>query len=233
MPDIDISELLGGRPATPRSRSDAGRPRIDGVTLGIVSDVDDPEFIGRIKVSLPWLSGIVDSAWARVAVPWAGQRRGSYFVPRVDDEVLVAFRHGDPQFPYVIGFLWNELNFPPEPTPRLDQSEIRSRNGHTITLDDFPATSKLQLTSALGHQVTVDDVQNKITLQDATSTLSVTVDAMQRQISITALAGNVSVSANAGKISLQAAAVDITASANVSIQAGGTVSVKGALVTIN
>jgi len=61
----------------------------------------------------------------------------------------------------------------------------------------------------------------------------VKIDATQRQITIQASAGNVSVAANAGKISLQAAAVDIRASANVSIQAGGTLSLRGGLVTIN
>ena len=64
--------------------------------------------------AFPWLDGSTESHWARVATPMAGKKRGLYFLPEVDDEVLVAFEHGSIDFPCVIGSLWNGKDTPPE-----------------------------------------------------------------------------------------------------------------------
>ena len=96
MAEIDLFGLLRGRSRRSHRRARRDRAaRVFGVTLGVVTSVDDDKGLGRVQVKLPWLSNQVESAWASVATPWAGQRRGSYFLPEVDDEVLVAFRHGD------------------------------------------------------------------------------------------------------------------------------------------
>ena len=68
--------------------------RITGVVLGIVTNNNDPDKLGRVKVRFPWLSGSTESHWARVATPMAGNGRGLYFLPEVDDEVLVLFERG-------------------------------------------------------------------------------------------------------------------------------------------
>jgi uncharacterized protein involved in type VI secretion and phage assembly len=81
--------------------------RITGVVIGIVTNNQDPDRLGRVKVRFPWLSGGTESHWARVATPMAGNGRGLYFLPEVDDEVLVLFERGDVRFPFVIGALWN------------------------------------------------------------------------------------------------------------------------------
>ena len=54
------------------------------------------------------------SAWAPVAAPLAGKKRGAFFMPELGDEVLVAFEHGDFDHPFIIGFLWNGVDTPPE-----------------------------------------------------------------------------------------------------------------------
>ena len=79
--------------------------RITGVVIGIVTNNNDPDRLGRVKVRFPWLSGSTESHWARVATPMAGNGRGLYFLPEVDDEVLVLFERGDVRFPFVIGAL--------------------------------------------------------------------------------------------------------------------------------
>jgi uncharacterized protein involved in type VI secretion and phage assembly len=81
--------------------------RITGVVIGIVTNNKDPDGLGRVKLRFPWLSGSTESDWARVATPMAGNGRGLYFLPEVDDEVLVLFERGDVRFPFVIGALWN------------------------------------------------------------------------------------------------------------------------------
>ena len=81
-----------------------------GVYPALVVDIADPDGQGRVKVTLPWspdAGGSRYEAWARLATLMAGNNRGSWFIPDVDDEVLVAFEGGDPRRPYVVGGLWN------------------------------------------------------------------------------------------------------------------------------
>jgi hypothetical protein len=103
-----------------------GQNKVDGVVVGIVKDIKDPQNLGRVKVDFPWLAEDADavsisseedrahSFWARIATFMAGKGRGAYFVPEVDDEVLVAFEHGDIDRPFVLGGLWNVDDAPPE-----------------------------------------------------------------------------------------------------------------------
>ena len=72
-----------------------GADRFHGVVVGVVTNNQDPDGMHRVKVRFPWLSGEDESHWARVAAAMAGNDRGAYFLPEVDDEVLVAFEHGD------------------------------------------------------------------------------------------------------------------------------------------
>ena len=86
------------------------RPRWYGVYLGLVTDLNDPDGQGRVKVSCrgrPDPGGGAYEAWARLATLMGGDNRGTWFVPDIDDEVLVAFEGGDPRRPYVLGGLWN------------------------------------------------------------------------------------------------------------------------------
>lgn len=109
-----------------------------GIVIGTVTKVDDEEGLGRIQVSYPWLSG-PEERWVPVAAPMAGGDRGVFFMPEVDDEVIVAFEHGQWDHPYVIGFLWNPIQPPPSADPR--QRMIRSKNGHTIRFVDSTPSS--------------------------------------------------------------------------------------------
>ena len=88
-----------------------------GVFPAIVKDITDPDGQGRVKIALPWspdTAGGSYEVWARLATFMAGNNRGSWFIPDVDDEVLVAFEGGDARRPYVIGSLWNGRDTPPE-----------------------------------------------------------------------------------------------------------------------
>ena len=87
--------------------------QINGVVIGLVTNVNDPEKNGRIKVRFPWLDDQHETDWIQIATMVAGNFRGSSFMPEVNDEVLLAFDHGDVRFPYVIGFLWNGQDQPP------------------------------------------------------------------------------------------------------------------------
>ena len=90
-----------------------------GVYSALVCDILDPDGLGRVKVTLPWspdAGGAGYEAWARLATLMAGNNRGSWFIPDVDDEVLVSFEGGDPRRPVVLGSLWNGKDRP-RPAP--------------------------------------------------------------------------------------------------------------------
>ena len=89
-----------------------------GVIPGIVANLEDPQGMGRIQVHFPRMSGSGSSSgdssshtvmgenrsfWASVAAPMAGKKRGFFYQPELEDEVLVAFEEGDPQHPYIVG----------------------------------------------------------------------------------------------------------------------------------
>lgn len=111
----------------------SGHEQSAGIVIGKVTKAKDEEGLGRIQVNYPWLSG-PEERWVSVAAPMAGGDRGAFFMPEIDDEVILAFDHGCLDHPYVIGFLWNPQQRPPSTDER--QRMIRSKNGHTIRFVD-------------------------------------------------------------------------------------------------
>jgi phage protein D len=81
--------------------------RIPGLVCGVVTNNNDPDKRGRVKIALPWLSPAYESDWSRVAQFGAGTTSGALFTPEVGDEVLVGFEFGDPRRPYILGGLLN------------------------------------------------------------------------------------------------------------------------------
>src|SRR4051812_47348667 len=155
--ELDLLGLLQGRVSTIEDEVDATQQRVYGVTLAEVTDLDDLKGLGRVKVKFPWLSGRVESGWARIATGWAGGMRGTYLLPEVGDEVVVAFRHGSLRDPYILGFLWSDTERPPQSSPRLKRSELRSKSGHRVVFDDLSGSQALTLRSQGGHRVLLDD----------------------------------------------------------------------------
>jgi uncharacterized protein involved in type VI secretion and phage assembly len=130
---------------------------ISGVVVGLVTSVKDPENLGRIKVNFPWLDKTHETDWVRIASLMAGNGRGAFFMPEVKDEVLLAFRHGDPRFPYVVGFLWNGKDKPPAKNVR--DRILKSKNGHQLRfLDSTPSGG------SLGALIIEDAHGNRITM---------------------------------------------------------------------
>src|SRR5262245_16193614 len=121
--------------------------RIYGVVSGIVTNNQDPDKLGRVKVRFPWLSESDESWWARVATPMAGKDRGAYFLPEVDDEVLVAFEHGQVDHPFVIGCLWNGKDDAPESNADGENNHrtIKSRSGHVLRFNDKSGSETIEI----------------------------------------------------------------------------------------
>jgi uncharacterized protein involved in type VI secretion and phage assembly len=196
--------------------------RIYGVVVGVVTNNRDPEDLGRIKVKFPWLDDDDESYWARVAVPMAGNGRGFYALPEVDDEVLVVFEHGVIEYPYVIGALWNGEDKPPENNSDGENNKrtYKSRSGHIIRFDDSSGSEKIEIIDKNNNQIVIDASANTITIL------------AQSDIKITSSAGKLQLSGVGVEITSQAD-VKIQATANLDLEATAITSVKGAMVKIN
>lgn len=197
--------------------------RIYGVVIGIVTNNEDPEGLGRIKVKFPWLSDEDESDWARVATLMAGNERGTYFLPEVEDEVLVAFEQGDVRFPYVIGALWNGKDKPPATNDDGNNNSrmIKSRSGHVIRLNDEEGKETIEI---------IDKTEKNIIIFDtAANTIAITADA------------DITLSASQGKIKLEAQDIELKSSADTKIESGagmdmkasGTMNLKGQTINLN
>ncbi len=196
---------------------------ITGVVVGVVTNNQDPDGLGRVKVKFPWLSDTDESYWARVATPMAGKERGLYCLPEVDDEVLVVFEHGDVRFPYVLGGLWNGKDKPP-----ADNSDgknnvrlLKSRSGHVIRLSDEDGKEKIEIIDK--------SEKNSIVFDTANNTITISAD---KDIILSAPQGTIKLDSQ--KIEAKSSAdATVEAGAGMDVKASGTLNIKGATVNIN
>lgn len=139
--------------------------KINGVVVGIAKDLNDPQKLGRIQVHFPWLSENNKSYWARIATLMAGPGRGSWFMPEKDDEVLVAFEHGDVQHPYIVGFLWNGVDKPPNKDIDSKVRRLKTVSGHVVDFDDRTGKEKVLIKTSGGHQIELIDKPGSISIK--------------------------------------------------------------------
>lgn len=150
--------------------------KIYGAVIALVTDIQDPNLDGRVKVKYPWMpkgsAGDISSGWARMASPGGGKSRGIYFTPEVNDEVLVVFEQGDVNYPYIVGALWNKKDKPPEgpegkalEAGKVNQRIIKSRSGHVVVLDDTPGKEKITIYDKQKNGIEIDSVKNEMTIK--------------------------------------------------------------------
>lgn len=172
-------------------------PLLSGTQLARVVSLDDPDAANRVQVRLVAFDDFDQQdapLWARVASPFAGNDRGCFFIPDVDDEVLVAFVNGDARQPVILGGLWNGSSSPPanvEAGGDNRYKRVRSKNGITITMDDQQGQETLVLETPGGQTVTLQDGPGSITIEDS----------------------------NGNSIKLESAGITIQASAKVTVKA--------------
>ena len=200
----------------------------DGVVPAIVTNNNDNERkLGRIKVKFPWLDPTLESDWARIASIGGGNERGLYWMPEVNDEVLVAFEHGDFNRPYVIGSLWNGKDKPPEEISdivsggKVQMRTLKTREGHIIRLTDGPSDQFIEIIDA--------KEKNYIKLDTKSSKIQINTKGdmeIESKGKTTIKAGST--------LDIEAAAnLSIKGKANVNVEATGQLVLKGATVNIN
>jgi uncharacterized protein involved in type VI secretion and phage assembly len=187
--------------------------RVYGVTVGTVEDNQDPEHEGRVKVRFPWLDDTTISEWCRIVQPYAGPGYGAVFVPEKQTEVLLAFIHGDMTEAIVIGGLYNGKDKPPtyRDGTKQDVKMIRTKAGHVVRLDDSAQAKAIELKTAGGHDVVLDDQNKKITLSTSGGH-QIAMDDLGSRIEIKAKAGQAKITLQAtGEVTIEGTDIQIKA----------------------
>jgi uncharacterized protein involved in type VI secretion and phage assembly len=163
-----------------------------------------------VKITIPWspdTGGGRYETWARLATLMGGNNRGSWFIPDVNDEVLVIFEAGDTRRPYVLGGLWNGSDQPPDSMDGAGNNYrkvLRSRNGVKVTLDDQDGQEKLILETPGGQKFTMKDGPDSVEIVDG----------------------------NGNSVKLETSGITVNASAKVTINASQ-VAISAGMVTVD
>jgi Rhs element Vgr protein len=218
----------------------------------IVKDNKDPEKLGRVRVNFFWQENNQMSPWIRAVNPYSANERGFYFIPEIEDEVLVGFEGGDAEKPYIIGSLYHGKNKPPSAWPNQKNSfkGIVTKSNLRIEFDDEKKITTIDTPG--GNKVVISDDQKSILLSDQNSNKvelnsngiimnspkDITLNSKSR-IVIDAISGidissksdvkvtglNINQTANVGFVAKGSATAELSAS--------GQTTVKGAMVMIN
>jgi uncharacterized protein involved in type VI secretion and phage assembly len=181
---------------------DGAAPGYFGVYPAFVTDIVDPDSLGRIEVRFPFLGTDGDKdvrAWATLCTPYADAEAGLEILPEVGSQVVVAFEAGNPRRPYIVGCAWNgKAALPHDPEVPNNIRLLRSRADSRLEFDDTDAAPKVTLRTRSGHEVVLDEGANEITVQHATGCV------------VRLTTTSVEVTANVD-VSVTAAMVDVTA----------------------
>ena len=173
--------------------------------VALCTDNKDPDKLGRVKVKLPTMNEQETSWWAPLIMPGAGKDRGWFFIPEVDDEVLIAFEHGDPNRPVVIGGIWNGVDKPPDKNPGNNPRRmIKSREGSKVTFDDE---------------------LDQIVIEDGTGKGKLTFDAKNNKMIFEALEGDFCIQAPIGELKIISKETQLKAGESIIANIGTTVAV--------
>ena len=213
---------------------DVGRSVAETQVARVIGNAD-PDGKGRVQVQMNWQTGNMRTGWIRVMTPDGGgsesvsANRGFVFIPEVGDHVLVGFRHGDPNRPYIMGSLFNGRTGVGGFAENHLKS-IRTRSGHVIELDDAPSSLGITIKDNKGNSVHIDSVEDSIVVNaekditfNAAETFTVNAKNMKLNVEENAIenVGKDKVSTIGNKVSLEATEKEEEISNDSSINVGG------------
>lgn len=181
---------------------DGSAPTWFGLYPALVTDLEDPDGLGRVEIELPGLgeAGADVRAWATLLSPYADDDQGLQMLPEVGSQVVVGFEAGDPRRPYIVGAAWNGREALPEtPTASNDKRLIQSRAKSRLEFDDTAGAAKVTISMQSGHTVVLDDAASEVLVQHQNGS-SIRIDA----------AGTITITANA-TVDVNASAVNVHA----------------------
>jgi uncharacterized protein involved in type VI secretion and phage assembly len=201
------------------------RKRFTDVQSALVTSTDDPDNLGRVEVAFFWNDGSSQAnpkKWLRVLTPHAGNERGFFCLPEIDDEVLVAFEHGDPDRPIVLGSLYNGKDKAPTNHPagfdatKNDLKLFRTKADNEILFHDADGSEKISIVQKDGANVITLDMSGP----------SITIESTSGDIIIKG--ATISLESTSGDITIDSAgAVKMESAADTEIKAGANLKAKG------
>lgn len=187
----------------------------NGIVIGVVCSLDDPEKLGRVKVEYPHL-GNEKSDWIRTVNQMGGAGRGTVFRPECGDETLVCWEHGDPRRAHVLGGLWSKKDKPPADDGKPTENNwrfIRSRSGHILKFDDTDGAERIEILDK--------DGRRKVVLDSHSRKIEIVCD------------GDIEITSSSGDVTIGGRNVTVKASGTLALQATGTATLKGSTVNLN
>jgi len=233
---------------------------LSGVVSAIVTDVKDPDKLGRVKVKFPVLSDTYESWWARVVQLGAGAKRGTVWLPEINDEVLVAFSQDSMQQPFVIGGLFNGKDKPDKSWDdhvgatdgKVNRRAMVSRTGMLVEFLESPQGEQVNVSTNNGSQRISLVQKNQAAIQvisegpvEVTAKKDITVSTANGNVSIKGMKVAIEASQDlelngmnvkvTGKASVdtKAPTVKVAGDATAEVSGGATTTIKGGLVRIN
>ena len=213
-----------------------------GLVSGIVLENYDKEHLGMVKVEYSsGEAGKNKSGWIPVASMYAGKDYGSYFLPEIGSEVLVAFIMGNWDEPVVIGSLWNKQSPMPAkiPTEKNIYKTIKTKTGNEILFSDEDKKQSIEITTPGGMKININDEAKSIALSDKDNKNTITLNAKDGIISLNAskkielkINGTTIVTLESNKKTVSVGSVDIKANQSFKVQ-GQSVSIKGTTTEVN
>lgn len=216
------------------NRHDSMNRRIYGVTVGIVTNVNDPEKQGRVKLKLPLRECENETDWVRIASIMAASDLGAFFLPEVNDEVLVAFNEGNVREPFVIGALWNPQSPPPAYTvgDKVNMRKLKTRSGHEIIFTEESGKEKIEILTPGGHSLTMDDEAKKIDFKNGTGNNNLLIEGQSNKISINS-DQKILLKANSSSVEIdKSGGITIKSTGSIKIESSSSLKIKGQQVDI-
>jgi Rhs element Vgr protein len=211
--------------------SGAMLPAIQGLHIGIVTQLqNDPDGEDRILVKIPVINNEEDGIWCRVATLDAGNNRGTYFRPEIEDEVIVGFINNDPRHAVVLGMLNSSAK--PAPVTASDDNHEKgyvSRSEMKMIFNDDKKSFSLE--TPAGNKFIITEDETKIHFEDQNGN-KITMDAdgilldSAKDINIKAVK-DINLEAGANLSIKGGAQTKVEGSAGAELSSGATTNVKG------
>ncbi len=214
----------------PQPLAGALLPPIQGLHIGVVTSLEDPDHAGRIRVRLPLIAEQEDGIWSRLATLDAGNNRGTFVLPEIGDEVILGFINNDPRHAVVLGML-NSAHHPAPLNASNDNNEkgYVSRSEMKFIFNDDKKSIVLE--TPAGNKITLDEDQTLLKLEDQNGN-SIAMDSSGIVISS---AGDIGLQAPQGKIQMKDMAGNSLAleTSGLSVGAAAKLTLKGAMIELN
>lgn len=230
-------------------KTETGDQRIFGVVAGIVAENYNQEMPGRLKVQIPVRDEEANQLrWAKTAVPYTGKSWGQYFLPEKNDQVLLAFEHGNIEMPYVIGSIPrdNDSFVKKSSDENNTIKEIRTKNGSRIRFEDQGEgegdQDKISIFTAKdSHQIILDNEKKILSFSDKEKNCSMELQTEKGCINIRAAKKlviqvgdtiKITLNGESGAVGIEADKVSVKAGRSVELQTDGTAKYIGQQISL-